>query len=148
MNFTAAMRVGSLEILGALAAFGYLAARLQPGRPAAVQPKALSVSLRVLKTPLALGAGRDLAVTVSEGMPCSMGRSGQNDVELTDPEVSRRHARLDLVRGVLYLTDEGSSNGTFLNGQPLGDESIELKAGDDIDVGNTRITVSGMEPVR
>jgi len=147
VNFTAAMRVGSLEILGALAAFGYLAARLQPGW-AAVQPKALSVSLRVLKTPLAHTAGRDLAVTVSEGKPCSMGRSGQNDVELTDPEVSRRHARLDLVRGVLYLTDEGSSNGTFLNGKSLGNESIELRPGDDIDVGNTRITVSGMEPVR
>jgi pSer/pThr/pTyr-binding forkhead associated (FHA) protein len=77
-----------------------------------------------------------------------MGRSGYANVELADPEVSRRHARIDLVRGVLYLADEGSSNGTFLNGKPLGDESIELRPGDDIDVGNTRITISGMEPVR
>jgi S-DNA-T family DNA segregation ATPase FtsK/SpoIIIE len=147
VNFTAAMRTGSLEILGALAVFGFLALRLQPARSEA-RPKAVSVSLRVRETPSLRSASRELAVTVSEGTPCSMGRSGQVDVALADPEVSRRHARFELVRGVLYLTDEGSSNGTFLNGKPLRDESIELRPGDDIDVGNTRITISGMEPVR
>jgi predicted component of type VI protein secretion system len=140
------MRAGSLEILGALAVFGVVVARL-PLR-AAARPRAVSLSLRVRDTPALRSGARELAVTVSEGMPCSMGRSGYANVELADPEVSRRHARIDLVRGVLYLADEGSSNGTFLNGKPLGDESIELRPGDDIDVGNTRITISGMEPVR
>jgi predicted component of type VI protein secretion system len=144
VNFTAAMRIGSLEMLGALAAFGLFAARLRPG---AFSPraKALAVSLTVRDAAGLRRPPRDVTITVAEGTPCTIGRAGQADVEIVDPEVSRRHARLDLVRGVLYLADEGSSNGTFLNGKPLGGESIELVPGDDIDVGNTRITLNGME---
>ena len=33
--------------------------------------------------------------------------------------VSRRHARLHIDRGTLYLTDLGSSNGTFVGGKRL-----------------------------
>lgn len=144
MNFPAAMRIGSLEMLGALAAFGFLASRL---RPAAFEPraKAVSLALTIREAPALRRPARSLAVTVAEGEPCSIGRAGQASVELADPEVSRRHARLELVRGVLYVCDEGSSNGTFLNGKPLDGESIEVVPGDDIDVGNTRITVNGME---
>ncbi len=47
---------------------------------------------------------------------------------------------------VLYLTDLGSSNGTFLNGKRLKNEGIEVRPGDDIDVGNTRLTVVGTAP--
>jgi pSer/pThr/pTyr-binding forkhead associated (FHA) protein len=68
------------------------------------------------------------------------------DVGLLDPEVSRRHARFELARGVVYLTDLQSSNGTFLNGKLLGNEGIEVRPGDDIDVGNTRISVVQTEP--
>ncbi|HET9097088.1 MAG TPA: FHA domain-containing protein [Candidatus Baltobacteraceae bacterium] len=147
MNFPAVMRLGSLEILGALAAFGLVAARLRPGALAS-RARALTVSLAV-QEPAAPGrASRAVAVTIAAGTPCALGRTSQADVELDDPEVSRRHARLDLVRGVLYVSDAGSSNGTFLNGKPLGGESIELRPGDDIDVGNTRITVNGMEAVQ
>lgn len=144
MNFPAIMRVGSLEILGALAAFGLVTARLRPGAFAA-GPKALIVALTVQDAPGLRRPPREVAVTVAEGSACCIGRASQADVELADPEVSRRHARLDLVRGVLYVSDAGSSNGTFLNGKPLGGESIELRRGDDIDVGNTRIIVNGTE---
>lgn len=147
MNFPAVMRVGSLEILGALAAFAVVAARL---RPASFVPraKALTVSLTVHEPTAPRRPTREVAVALAEGTPCTLGRASQADVELADPEVSRRHARLELVRGVVYVSDAGSSNGTFLNGKPLGGESIELRPGDDIDVGNTRITVNGMEAVQ
>ena len=144
MNFTAAMRVGSLEILAALAAFGILGARLRPG-PRAARPKAFALTVTV-KEGAARGPARQLPLTISEGAPAVVGRGGDADVTLGDPEVSRKHARLDVVRGVVYLADMGSSNGTFLNGKALDDESIELRPGDDIDVGNTRITVLSMEP--
>jgi pSer/pThr/pTyr-binding forkhead associated (FHA) protein len=144
VNFTAAMRIGSLEMLGALAAFGLIAARLRPGAFKA-RANVVAVSLTVRDALSPRRSPRDVALTVEEGAPRTIGRASQADVELADPEVSRRHARLELVRGVLYVTDEGSSNGTFLNGKPLGGESIELVPGDDIDVGNTRITVNGME---
>lgn len=144
MNFTAAMRVGSLEILAALAAFGMLGARLRLG-PREPRPKAFSLTVAV-RDGAARGPGRQIPLTISEGAPAILGRSGEVDLALGDPEVSRRHARLELVRGVVYLADLGSSNGTFLNGKALDDESIELRPGDDIDVGNTRITVLSMEP--
>lgn len=144
MNFTAAMRISSLEMLGALAAFGLLAARLRPGA-FKTRAKALAVSLTVRDAPALRRTPWDVTLTVAEGAPCRIGRASQADVEVADPEVSRRHARLEMVRGVLYVADDGSSNGTFLNGKPLGGESIELVPGDDIDVGNTRITVNGME---
>jgi hypothetical protein len=147
VNFAAVMRVGSLEILGGLAAFGLLAARLH-GAPAQSRPKAVSLAVRVREAPAFHAGAHDLALTIAETAPCLIGRSRDADVELGDPEVSRRHARLELVRGVVYVSDDGSRNGTFLNEKPLGGESIELRPGDDIDVGNTRITIIGMEPVR
>jgi pSer/pThr/pTyr-binding forkhead associated (FHA) protein len=135
------MRVGSLEILGALVVFGVVAGRLSQ-REARVRPKALSVGLAVRE-----GASRrQVCVRVAEGEPCLIGRSSGAGVELADPEVSRRHARLELAHGVLYVADVGSSNGTFLNGKPLGDDGIELRVGDDVDVGNTRITVTEAVP--
>lgn len=147
MNFPAAMRVGSLEMLGALAAFGLVVARLRPGS-FTPRAKAFAVSLTIHEPAAPQRPSRAVSLALAEGTPCTLGRASQADVELADPEVSRRHARLDLVRGVLYVSDAGSSNGTFLNGKPLGGESIEVRPGDDIDVGNTRITVNGMEAVQ
>jgi len=46
VNFTAAMRVGSLEILAALAAFGIIGARLRPGTRAE-RPKAFALTVAV-----------------------------------------------------------------------------------------------------
>ena len=144
MNFPAAMRVGSLEILAALAAFGVLGARLRLGARAP-RPKAFALTVSV-REGAARQSARQLPLTISEGAPALVGRAGDADLTVGDPEVSRKHARLDVVRGVVYLADLGSSNGTFLNGKALEDESIELRPGDDIDVGNTRITVLSMEP--
>jgi len=63
---------------------------------------------------------------------------------LSDGEVSRRHARFEAEDGVLYVTDLRSSNGTFLNGEPVSD-SVEIRRGDTIDVGNVRLTVLGTD---
>ena len=89
---------------------------------------------------------RTATLTVSEGHPARIiGRSSEADVALRDPEVSRRHATLQAARGILYLTDLGSRNGTFLNGKKLGGEGIEVKIGDHIDVGNTRLDVAEIQ---
>lgn len=142
MTFSAAMRVGSLEMLAVLAAFGLIAARLRGLQPA--RPKTLALALLVRES-ASRAPAREVRLTLADGAPLVIGRSADADLPLADPEASRRHARLALVRGVVYLADLGSSNGTFLNGKALTDESIELRPGDDVDVGNTRITLQAME---
>jgi pSer/pThr/pTyr-binding forkhead associated (FHA) protein len=48
-----------------------------------------------------------------------IGRAAHNDLVLEDDLVSRLHCRLLAVEGAALVTDEGSSNGTWLNGQPM-----------------------------
>jgi pSer/pThr/pTyr-binding forkhead associated (FHA) protein len=127
------MRIGSLEILGALAVFGAVVGRRRFAA-APLGAENLSVELTV--------AGRPIELELSEGRPPRViGRSSEADVPLADPEASRRHAALQVAAGALYVTDLGSRNGTFLNGKRLAGEGIELKIGDHVDVGNTRIEI-------
>lgn len=136
MTFAAQMRIGSLEVLLALGAFGFIVgrSRLRPAR-AAVD----------LDVQLAFG-GEVVSFTAGEGRPARIiGRSSDAQIYLTDPEVSRRHASLQAAGGILYLSDLRSRNGTYLNGRRLREEGIEVKAGDHIDVGNTRIDVMAVQ---
>lgn len=133
MTFPAEMRIGSLEILGALVVFGAVVGRRRfaAGVPASEN---MTVLLDV--------NGRPVELEVSEGRaPRVVGRSSDADIPLADPEASRRHAAFQAAAGALYVTDLGSRNGTFLNGKRLSSEGIELKIGDHIDVGNTRLEV-------
>ncbi len=76
-------------------------------------------------------AGRE--VTVSAGLV--VGRTG-SDIELADPEVSRRHATFRDVDGGIAVEDLGSSNGTFVNEQPV-QGIVTLQPGDTVRFGNT-----------
>jgi len=53
-----------------------------------------------------------------------------------DPYVSGTHAQIIAEDDVFRLTDLGSTNGTFLNGQRLNpNEPVVLQAGDEITLG-------------
>jgi serine protease Do len=56
------------------------------------------------------------------------------DLQLDDPQVSRRHAVLRAIDGELEVEDLGSANGTFVNGARL-DEPRRLCPGDEIAIG-------------
>ncbi|MGC2297230.1 MAG: SpoIIE family protein phosphatase [Acidobacteriaceae bacterium] len=58
---------------------------------------------------------RTVAITHS---PFSIGRLPENDVVLSHPYVSRRHAELILENGSCFIIDQGSRHGTFINGKP------------------------------
>lgn len=64
----------------------------------------------------------------------TIGRGAENDVVLNDAGVSRTHARIQKQGPAFLLLDNGSANGTELNGVTIGKPST-LRAGDKIGVG-------------
>ena len=62
-----------------------------------------------------------------------VGRHDENDVVLAGPTVSARHATVRVEPIGVVLEDEGSLNGTFVNGERI--EQRLLEEGDRIQVG-------------
>ena len=75
----------------------------------------------------------------------AIGRELTNEVVLTDPLVSRFHARLDL-GPVPVLHDLGSFNGTFVNGQRV-QGSVALEPGYEVIFGNQTFRWDGSQLV-
>jgi pSer/pThr/pTyr-binding forkhead associated (FHA) protein len=48
-----------------------------------------------------------------------VGRSNECDITLSTAHLSRRHAKLFVDNGLLYVKDLESSNGTYLNGKRI-----------------------------
>ena len=67
--------------------------------------------------------------------PWSIGRSQENDIVVSDPNVSRRHARLLRADNGFVVEDLGSTNGTLLDGAPIDRERIE--SGDELTFGQS-----------
>ena len=68
-----------------------------------------------------------------------IGRDRQNDIALDDEYASTRHARLEPRRDGVWVSDAGSTNGTFLNGVKI-EKAKRLSSGDVIRVGSTDLT--------
>ena len=64
-----------------------------------------------------------------------IGRDEGNDLRLFDRSVSRRHARLGYEARHFMLTDLGSANGTWLNGQAV-TQPVVLQRGDRLQLGD------------
>jgi pSer/pThr/pTyr-binding forkhead associated (FHA) protein len=73
----------------------------------------------------------------------SIGRDAHNDIVVKDdPLVSRRHALIEKEGDAYFIMDKGSTNGTYLNNNPLPKcERVRLKNGDVIVVGKTRVEI-------
>jgi predicted component of type VI protein secretion system len=65
-----------------------------------------------------------------------LGRDPMSDIVLTDPEVSRQHARLLETEHGYSIQDLGSTNGTFVDGRRLKGEPLPLSPGDVITMGS------------
>ncbi len=69
--------------------------------------------------------------------PVAIGRAPQSDFAVADPSVSRRHCRLEKRDGRWVVLDQGSGNGTLVNGVAVC--SRVLRHGDEIAIGDTRL---------
>ena len=69
-------------------------------------------------------AGRPLEVTPQHS-GAVVGRSSEADITLEDGSVSRRHARLEWRGEAWFVVDLGSANGTFVNGERIGESRVE-----------------------
>ena len=76
---------------------------------------------------------------VLDSVPVTIGRSGQSTISLDgDQFASAMHARFEPRGNDVWVTDEGSTNGTFVNGVRLADgERRKLAPGDVVRVGET-----------
>jgi hypothetical protein len=72
--------------------------------------------------------------------PTSIGRHGDNQIILPDGQVSRHHAEIVMQGGRWLITDLGSANGTYVNGERLTGPRV-LNHGDLVRVGQTQFTV-------
>jgi diguanylate cyclase (GGDEF)-like protein len=69
--------------------------------------------------------------------PVIIGRASECTLALQHPSVSRQHCRIWREDGRFLIEDMGSTNKTYVNGQPV--DRAELRDGDQIGVGNNAI---------
>lgn len=76
-----------------------------------------------------------------------LGMNEPDEIDLTtygaqDRGVSRVHAQLQIMEGIVHITDLGSTNGTFVNSTRLEPQTpIALRKGDEILIGRLAIQV-------
>ena len=90
---------------------------------------------------LMVEAGPDKGRTLSvPATGARIGRSSQNDIELTDPSVSRFQCRVFFKPDeMLWIADLGSTNESLVNAKPVLESKLNI--GDTIEIGETVIRV-------
>ena len=96
---------------------------------------------------LDLGVERETAVlrwdggrSVLEKQRSVLGRSRDADVQIDDPNVSRRHAEIVQEGSTYWLVDLGSTNGTEVDGRRV--QRMRLADGSRFTIGETTVTFS------
>jgi serine/threonine-protein kinase len=89
------------------------------------------------------GTVREKPLTASE---LNIGRAPENEISISDPTVSRYHARLRRRDGQYFIIDTGSGSGIFVNGRRVGEQGQALRLGDIVTIGRTVLTLSSNIP--
>ena len=122
----------------------------QPGEP---EPQPLPGATMVYRKPAEteavsveeLGLGREIVSLTFDGTRheldggrATIGRSKDCDIQLADPNASRRHAELRQEGAAYWLIDLDSTNGSQVNGHRTA--RAKLESGDVITIGSTDLT--------
>ena len=78
--------------------------------------------------------------------PLILGRGAGADILLVGPLVSRRHAELTGTARGLVVTDLGSRNGVFVNGQRIS-SPVVLEVGDSLAIGDNCFVIFATEDI-
>jgi pSer/pThr/pTyr-binding forkhead associated (FHA) protein len=70
----------------------------------------------------------------------TLGRAPDNTIPIPDRQLSRYHARIEFANGAYWLTDLGTTNGTYVNRARL-TAPHQLRADDVISLGETNLVV-------
>ena len=137
--------------------FGIATRMTQPKGSAEPEPEAGATMIYKPRTPVAqateavsaeeLGMERELAVLTANGerheitkRRSTIGRSKDCDVQIADPNISRRHAELTQEGATYWIADLDSTNGIEVNGKRV--KRAKLEPGDTFTVGSTDVTFS------
>jgi two-component system, cell cycle response regulator len=109
------------------------------GSPSQGPPTALSFpperAKAVARPHLVVLSGPELGKSFElSNEPVELGRDPSCGLTLTSDGVSRKHARVQMIFALYFVTDLGSTNGTFVNDQPA--NMAQLKDGDQIRMGD------------
>ena len=81
------------------------------------------------------GGPEDGRLIFLSGEIVGLGRVSGNAIVVQESKVSRQHAVIRRDRGMFWIKDLGSKNGTFINGVKIAAEPHSLQNGDRIELG-------------
>jgi Protein of unknown function (DUF3662)/FHA domain len=117
--------------------------QLEPGATMIYKPKTPVPTEAV--SPAELGVEQEVVTLVFDGTRREVterrvviGRSRDCDIQLSDANVSRRHAELRQEGASYWIVDLGSTNGLEVNGKRV--KRAKLRDGDTITLGSTELT--------
>jgi predicted Zn finger-like uncharacterized protein len=91
-----------------------------------------------LRVSMAVIAGQQAGSVFQISKPrIYLGRGSAMDIQLKDPEVSRRHAMIEIRGDAVTLFDLGATNGCFVSGERVG--RAELSHQDEFTIGSTTL---------
>lgn len=90
------------------------------------------------------GGPSEQSLDIDGKEPISIGRNTDCTITLGDTTVSRHHATLTLADDTLDVHDEDSSNGTFIDGQRISDDTLSVGAA--LKIGPYIFELSGPPP--
>jgi S1-C subfamily serine protease len=106
---------------------------IPPTPPSDEGPKTISYTALSLFSIVRSDSGAEIGI----GRAIKIGRGETNDVALPkDASASQEHAKLEMFKGQVVLTDLGSSNGTWVNGVRI-TTPVYLSHGDKFRIGDT-----------
>ncbi|MEO8251028.1 MAG: FHA domain-containing protein [Chloroflexota bacterium] len=132
-----AMQLGFLGLLYLLL-FGFARSLLRDLRSAELTQMASQSGIGRLAVIESIGDEPALGTAIALGPINSIGRNVNSTIFIDDDFVSGSHAMLTFRGRSWFIEDQGSTNGTYVNGHLI-DRPVALSFGDELTIGRVRM---------